>query len=91
MANVHKLLSNTVSQRGVRAVIGTKTYNKAHFLGTGLVDAATPTPPPAVVPMPDEEQLKVAARRRATRPRAGRASTILTSGDGQGQSDRLGP
>lgn len=35
-----------------------------------------------VIPMPDEEELRRARRRRiASQPRAGRASTILTSDD----------
>ena len=88
MAGVHKTIRNKfLSQRLIRGVVGDKFYDKAHFAGSALVKAETPTPPSPVVPMPDEEDIRRAKRRSmATQmQRAGRTSTILSD------SGRLGP
>lgn len=89
MAQLHKFSKSTsISQRLLRGAVGEKTYDKLHPVGTALVKAETPVEPPPVVPMPDEEQLKVSRRRQMTAAqlqRNGRQSTILTN------SDRLGP
>lgn len=90
MAKLHSFVkSKSISQRLLRGAVGEKTYDELHPLGTALVKAETPVAPPPVVPMPDEEQLKVSRRRQMTAAqlqRAGRQSTILT-----GESERLGP
>jgi len=88
VAALHKFVSNSASQRLLRGVVGQKTYDELHPIGTALVKAQTPVTPPPVVPMPDEQQLKASRRRQMTAAqlqRNGRQSTILTD------SDRLGP
>lgn len=90
MAKLHKFSENTsISQRLLKSAVGQKTYDQLHPIGTALVKAETPVPPPPVVPMPDPEQLKQSRKRDATAAqmrRAGRQSTILTD-----TTDRLGP
>lgn len=92
MANLHKFVSShSLGERGQQAVFGKKAYDKAHFIGTSLVKAATPPEQPAAVPMPDEDAIQRAKKRAlaAQLGRTGRASTILS--DTSGTSDRLGP
>jgi hypothetical protein len=89
MAKLHKLHSKiTFSGRVSKKVLGDKTYDEIHPIGTAAVEAAKPPPPPpAAIPMPDEEDINRARRRSRTSQgqRTGRASTILSD------SDRLGP
>lgn len=87
MAGIHKFHQKLPSQKLSKKIVGEKAYKQAHPVGTSLVKAETPVPPPPVVPMPDEEDIRRAKRRStaAQMQRAGRASTILSD------SDRLGP
>ena len=88
MAKLHQFVKKSAGDRLLRGIIGDKTYDQIHPIGTALVKAATPVTPPPVVPLPDEEDIARAKRRSsaAQLQRGGRDSTILT-----GNSDRLGP
>lgn len=88
MAKLHQFVKKSAGERLIRGVVGQKTYDQFHPIGTALVKAATPVTPPPVVPIPDEQDA-LRAKRRSTAAqlqRSGRDSTILT-----GDSDRLGP
>jgi hypothetical protein len=88
-SKAHKFArGKSIGQRFKRTILGDETYDQLHPLGTQAVLADEgPAPPPPVVPMPDEEDIKRAKRRSAAAQlqRSGRQSTILTD------SDRLGP
>jgi hypothetical protein len=87
MAKLHKFVGKSLGSQAYKGLVGKKTYDELHPLGTALVKAETPEQPAPVVPMPDEEDIKRAKRRKtaAQLQRSGRQSTILTD------SDRLGP
>lgn len=88
MAKLHKLHSQvTFSGRLSKKVLGKKTYDEMHPIGTAMVQASAPVPETPVVPMPDEEDLRRARRRSSASQmrRSGRSSTILSD------SDQLGP
>lgn len=96
MANLHKYLKrHSIAEQAAQKVLGEKTYDAVHFIGTPAVqqqqakqdaknaaDAAANRP---VLPLPDEEELARQARRRNSARGGGRASTIFTQGD------QLGP
>ena len=94
MGGFHKKVKKySLSQRLTRSVLGDKTYDQAHFLGTSMEKqydatkaaerAAKAAANEPVIPLPDEEEL-ARIRRRKNRG-GGRAATVLTSDE-----ERLG-
>jgi hypothetical protein len=80
-----------------RKVVGDKFYDSVHPLGSSMVHAydakidaehalkdAQANPEKDVIPMPDEDELAIARRRRNARMRGGRDSTVLAQDDGFG-------
>lgn len=94
MARLHKNIQKySPHERIAKKVVGKKTYDQVHPLGTAMVkmDDQAKAAEQAVrdagneraIPLPDEEELERQRRRRSRR--GGRASTVLT------EDDRLGP
>lgn len=86
MAKLHKKAKKGLAGSVVRGIVGDKTFDQAHFLGTSMEkqydatkaaerQAAEIANAPAI-PLPDEEEL-ARVRRRRNRT-GGRASTVLT-------------
>ena len=86
MGRLHKTVKKGLAGRAIRGIVGEKTFDQAHFLGSSLEkqydatkaaerQAAAIANEPAI-PLPDEEEL--ARQRRRTRRSGGRASTVLT-------------
>lgn len=94
MAKLHKLVKNTPGEKLGRAVVGEKTYDEFHPVGTSMVqqDDAAKAAEQAVadvaskptIPLPDEDELARIRRRRAARRTGGRDSTVLTGDDAFG-------
>lgn len=97
MAKLHKKAKKGLVGSLIRKTVGENTFDQAHFLGTSAVkmdDAAKEAERAAkeaanepVMPIPDEDALMRARRKRLQRGNRGRASTIF--GDESG-SETLG-
>lgn len=91
MANLHRLVKKTTGERALQAVVGEKTYDQLHPIGTSMVqqddaakaaeEAASDAAAQPAIPLPDEEELARIRRRRAARRTGGRDSTVLTGDD----------
>ena len=90
MGKLHQNISKfSLSQQFHKKLVGKKTYDTAHFLGTNAVkqrdaaiaannakEAAANEP---IMPIADDEELARAKRKSLARRNRGRASTILSS------------
>lgn len=89
MAKLHKKAKQGLAGTAVRSVVGDKTFDSAHFLGTSAVDArdarkaaeraATDAENEPVMPLADEESLRRSKKKMLSRKNRGRASTILAN------------
>jgi hypothetical protein len=82
VSKLHKAMKKyEPGERLQQKILGEKTYDELHPVGTALVKASEPLPSPA--PLPDEESIRRATRRMVSSRvgRAGRRSTILTGDD----------
>lgn len=90
MAKLHRFVSRSPGDWALKKVVGKKTYDDIHPIGTSMVqqanaaDAAEKAAADAAnqptIPLPDEEEL-ARIRRRRTRRGTGRESTILSDSD----------
>lgn len=96
MAKLHRAVKKySIGENVLRKVVGDKTYDEIHPLGTSMVqqdDAAKAAEQAAadaqnkpVIPLPDEEALARMRRRRAQRT-TGRDSTMLAGPETFGPS-----
>lgn len=96
MGKLHKNIKKySLSQKLERKVLGKKTYDSAHFLGTSAEAAydarkdaeraAADAANQPIMPIADEEELQRSRKKRLARRNRGRASTILAS-----ESETLG-
>lgn len=86
MARLHKNVKGGLAGKFVRGVVGEKTFNQAHFIGSSMekqYDATKATEAAAkavanepAIPLPDEEELARIRRRKGRG--GGRAATVLT-------------
>lgn len=91
MAKLHKFVKRSPGDYVLRKIIGEKTYDDIHPLGTQAVAAndakkasekalqAEEDKP--VIPLPDEEELARTRRLREARRTGGRSSTVLSDPD----------
>lgn len=90
MGKLHSNIKKySLAERAARSVVGEKTYDQLHPLGTSLVKqrnatkaaerAATDAANEPVMPIADDEELQRSKRKALSRRNRGRASTILAS------------
>jgi len=87
MAKLHKKAKQGLAGTIVRGVVGDKTFDEAHPLGTSTVEAydarkdaeraATAAANEPVMPIADEDELRRSKKKMLSRRNRGRASTIL--------------
>jgi len=96
MGSLHKKVKKGLAGSVIRGIVGDKTFDQFHPLGTSMEKqydatkaaekAAKDAANQPAIPMPDEEELRRKRRKANAARSGGRASTILTGGD----SDQLG-
>lgn len=87
MAKLHQNVKSGLAGKLVRGIVGDKTFDQFHPLGTSAVNArnarkaaesaATAAANEPIMPIADEEALARARKKKLTRGNSGRASTIL--------------
>lgn len=91
MGKLHSNVKKGLAGRAIRGIVGDKTFDQAHFLGTAAVKQRDATKAAEratreaenqpVMPLADEEELVRAKKKGLGRRNRGRASTILTDSE----------